>query len=313
MAQELDISLRTLYRDIAALQAQGAHIEGEPGVGYVLRPGYMLPPLMLSQEELEALVLGTRWVADRGDARLGEAAQNALTKIVAVLPKDMADEIESSGLLIPPSHGAPEGKVDLSEVRQAIRTEQTIHMNYIDLKSETTERTVWPIALGFFDHVRLLIGWCELRNDFRSFRTDRILKWQPLGQRYPKRRAVLLKQWKAMARDSLRPVAAVNPAGRGRRSTFPVRHRPAWVEAEGNPPVGDGVGVVDIGDQGVGGWCDLEERPGRGGWPGGGRFLVGLERHGGGSGLCFDGGPGCRVASGRPLARGLAFEQGLMP
>ncbi|MEI9902664.1 MAG: WYL domain-containing protein [Asticcacaulis sp.] len=70
-------------------------------------------------------------------------------------------------------------------------------MNYIDLKSETTERTIWPIALGFFDHVRLLIGWCELRQDFRSFRTDRIQAWQPLGHRYPKRRAVLLKQWKS--------------------------------------------------------------------------------------------------------------------
>ena len=196
MARELDISLRTLYRDIAALQAQGAHIEGEPGVGYVLRPGYMLPPLMLSQEELEALVLGTRWVADRGDARLGEAAQNALSKIVAVLPKDMADEIESSGLLVAPRHAGPEGKIDLADVRQAIRAEQCVAMRYIDLKSETTERTLWPIALGFFDHVRLLIGWCELRQDFRSFRTDRILHWQPLGKRYPKRRAVLLKQWK---------------------------------------------------------------------------------------------------------------------
>ncbi len=197
MAQELSISLRTLYRDIAALQSQGAHIEGEPGVGYVLRPGYMLPPLMLSPEELEALVLGTRWVADRGDARLGEAAQNALTKIVAVLPRDMADEIESSGLLVPPSLHRTESRIDLSEVRQAIRAEQRIRMNYIDLKNDTTERDIWPIALGFFDHVRLLIGWCELRNDFRSFRTDRILGWLPLGHRYPKRRAVLLKQWKA--------------------------------------------------------------------------------------------------------------------
>ena len=197
MAGELGISLRTLYRDIAALQSQGAHIEGEPGVGYVLRPGYMLPPLMLSPEELEALVLGTRWVADRGDTRLAEAAENALTKIVAVLPKDMADEIETSGLLVAPSYQKLESRIDLSEVRQAIRGEQCVAMHYVDLKNDTTERVVWPVALGFFDHVRLLIGWCELRNDFRSFRTDRILKWQPLGKRYPKRRAVLLKQWKA--------------------------------------------------------------------------------------------------------------------
>ncbi|EGF89488.1 HTH domain protein [Asticcacaulis biprosthecium C19] len=196
LARELDISLRTLYRDIAALQAQGAHIEGEPGVGYVLRPGYMLPPLMLSQEELEALVLGTRWVADRADARLGEAAHNALTKIAAVLPKDMSDDLESTGLLIAPTWPRHESTIDLGDVRSAIRAEQCVSLSYTDLKGDTTERTVWPFALGFFDHVRLLIGWCELRQDFRSFRTDRIKSWDLTGKRYPKRRAALLKAWK---------------------------------------------------------------------------------------------------------------------
>ena len=197
LARELDISLRTLYRDIGALQAQGAHIEGEPGVGYVLRPGYMLPPLMLSQEELEALVLGTRWVADRADARLGEAAHNALTKIAAVLPKDMSDDMESTGLLIAPAWPRHESIIDLGDVRSAIRSEQCVALSYTDLKGETTQRVVWPFALGFFDHVRLLIGWCEMRQDFRSFRTDRIKGWELTGKRYPKRRAALLKAWKA--------------------------------------------------------------------------------------------------------------------
>ena len=196
LARELEISLRTLYRDIAALQAQGAHIEGEPGVGYVLRPGYMLPPLMLSQEELEALVLGTRWVADRGDARLGEAAQNALTKIVAVLPKDLADEIESTGLVVAPSWQTPQPHFDIGEIRTAIRAECRVDLRYIDAKEEITERVVWPIALGFFEHVRILIAWCELRQAFRHLRADRILSWTPLGHRYPKRRAALLKAWK---------------------------------------------------------------------------------------------------------------------
>lgn len=197
LARELDISLRTLYRDIAALQAQGAHIEGEPGVGYVLRPGYMLPPLMLSQEELEALVLGTRWVADRADARLGEAAHNALTKIAAVLPKDMSDEMESTGLLVAPAWPRQESVIDLGDMRGAIRAEQCVRLTYTDLKGDATDRIVWPFALGFFDHVRLLIGWCELRQDFRSFRTDRIQSWEQTGRRYPKRRAALLKAWKA--------------------------------------------------------------------------------------------------------------------
>ena len=196
LARELEISLRTLYRDIAALQSQGAHIEGEPGVGYVLRPGYMLPPLMLSQEELEALVLGTRWVADRGDARLGAAAQNALTKIVAVLPKDLADEIETSGLLVAPSWQQPDTRLDLAEVRAAIRSECRVDVRYVDAKSETTERVVWPIALGFFEHVRIVIAWCELRQAFRHLRADRILSWTPLSNRYPKRRVALLKAWR---------------------------------------------------------------------------------------------------------------------
>lgn len=204
LARELEISLRTLYRDIAALQAQGAHIEGEPGVGYVLRPGYMLPPLMLSREELEALVLGSRWVVDRGDTRLAEAAQNALTKIVAVLPKDMADEIETSGLIVAPAWSAVESSLDLAEVREAIRGECRVDISYVDAKDEVTERVVWPVALGFFEHVRILIAWCELRQAFRHLRVDRIRTWTPLGQRYPKRRAVLLKAWKAVREEEER-------------------------------------------------------------------------------------------------------------
>jgi len=196
LARELDISLRTLYRDIGALQAQGAHIEGEPGVGYVLRPGYMLPPLMLSQEELEALVLGVRWVADRGDARLGNAAQNALTKIVAVLPKDLADEIETSGLWVVPSWSTPESRVDLGDIRAAIRSESRVEVRYTDLKEVTTDRVVWPIALGFFEHIRMVVVWCEMRQAFRHLRADRIVSWTPLENRYPRRRAVLLKAWK---------------------------------------------------------------------------------------------------------------------
>ena len=197
LARELDISLRTLYRDIGALQAQGAHIEGEPGVGYVLRPGYMLPPLMLSQEELEALVLGVRWVADRGDVRLGAAAQNALTKIVAVLPKDLADEIDTSGLLVVPSWSTPPSRIDLGDIRASIRSECRVEVRYTDLKEVTTDRVVWPIALGFFEHIRMVVVWCEMRQAFRHLRADRIVSWTPLENRYPKRRAVLLKAWRA--------------------------------------------------------------------------------------------------------------------
>src|SRR5882724_11355558 len=102
LAEALGISLRTVYRDIETLKAQGAHIDGEPGVGYVLRPGFMLPPLMFSEEEIEAIVLGSRWVSERADTPLGAAARNAIAKIAAVLPEDLRDSLEASNLLIGP-------------------------------------------------------------------------------------------------------------------------------------------------------------------------------------------------------------------
>src|SRR5712692_9960079 len=120
LAQELGVSLRTVYRDIETLKAQGARIDGEPGVGYVLRPGFMLPPLMFSEDEIEALVLGSRWVADRGDARLGAAARNALAKIAAVLPADLRDELDASALLVGPGAAIAAGDAELAAIREAI-------------------------------------------------------------------------------------------------------------------------------------------------------------------------------------------------
>ena len=117
LAAELGVSLRTLYRDIGALQAQGAGIDGEAGVGYILRPGFMLPPLMFSEDEIEALVLGSRWVADRGDARLGAAARNALAKIAAVLPADLRDELDASALLVGPGAAIAAGDAELAAIR----------------------------------------------------------------------------------------------------------------------------------------------------------------------------------------------------
>ncbi|WED44022.1 helix-turn-helix transcriptional regulator [Legionella cardiaca] len=196
LAQELGISLRTLYRDIASLQAQGAKIDGEPGVGYVLRPGFMLPPLMFSEEEIEALVLGFRWVAQRADSKLSFAAHNALTKIAAVLPSDLRYQVDTTTLLIGPSSVVATSDEELAQIRQAIRVESKILITYCDLKDNETERTIWPFALGFFDSVRIVIAWCELREEFRHFRTDRIKRLVLLNQRYPQYKQKLLKQWR---------------------------------------------------------------------------------------------------------------------
>jgi predicted DNA-binding transcriptional regulator YafY len=196
LAGELRISLRTLYRDIASLQAQGAHIEGEPGLGYVLHPGFMLPPLMFSEEEIEALVLGSRWVAKRTDHRLAAAARNGLAKIAAVLPPDLRASLDTSSLLVGSANPTATGTVDLALLRGAIRAERKLAIIYRDNAGAESARIIWPFALGFFDHVRVIAAWCETRTDFRHFRADRIADLKLLELRYPRRRTALLKEWR---------------------------------------------------------------------------------------------------------------------
>jgi predicted DNA-binding transcriptional regulator YafY len=196
LAEETGVSLRTLYRDVATLQAQGADIEGEPGMGYILKPGFLLPPLMFSEDEIEALVLGSRWVASRTDSDLSRAAANVLAKIAAVLPDDLKPKLESSNLLVPPAWSEVSDVVDLSLVRKAIRNEHIVDIGYIDASGAETQRRIWPFALGFYDRVRVVAAWCEMRNDFRNFRTDRIQSMEPQGKRYPRRKAEMLKAWR---------------------------------------------------------------------------------------------------------------------
>ncbi|MCG5243938.1 helix-turn-helix transcriptional regulator [Azospirillum doebereinerae] len=196
LAAELGVSLRTLYRDIATLQGQGAGIEGEPGVGYILRPGFLLPPLMFTEEEIEALALGSRWVVDRGDGRLAEAARNALSKIAAVLPPDRRDGLDGAALLVGPGEPMAAGDTELAAIRHAIRAERKLEIAYRDRDGSESRRTVWPFALGFFDRVRVMVAWCELRQAFRHFRTDRILALTATDTRYPRRRPAMLAAWR---------------------------------------------------------------------------------------------------------------------
>ena len=197
LAAELGVSLRTLYRDIDSLRASGAPIEGEAGIGYVLRPGFTLPPLMLAEEEIEALVLGTRWVARRTDESLGRAAENALAKIAAVLPAELGERVEASTLLVGPSRVATADPATLVAIRTAISAERRLAIRYGDEKANTTDRIIWPFALAFFDDARIVAAWCELRQDFRHFRVDRIAGLDMLAGRYPRRRRTLLSEWRA--------------------------------------------------------------------------------------------------------------------
>jgi len=196
LAQELGVSLRTLYRDIADLKAIGAHIDGEPGLGYVLSPGFMLPPLMFSAEEVEALALGLKWVERRADHELAAAATDVLAKIGAVLPPELSYKLDDSSLVVGSGFVRPLA-VELTQLRRAIREECKISIRYRDRSGSYSTRTIWPFALGYFESMRMLAAWCELRQDYRQFRLDRIETATPLGEHYPRRRHDLRKEWLA--------------------------------------------------------------------------------------------------------------------
>lgn len=196
LAAELGVSLRSLYRDIAALQALGATVEGEAGVGYVLKPGFLTPPLMFSDEEIEAIVLGSRWVAQNGDDGLADAARAALAKLIAVLPADLKAKAEATPWLVGVDDVSCPALGHMPHMREAIRAEKKVAIAYADAEGILTERTIWPFALAFFESTRIVAAWCELREDFRHFRADRIRSVTVSEQRYPRRRAQLIAQWR---------------------------------------------------------------------------------------------------------------------
>ncbi|MCE1237576.1 MAG: YafY family transcriptional regulator [Hyphomicrobiales bacterium] len=204
LAAELGVSLRTLYRDVETLRAQGADIEGEAGVGYVLSSGFLLPPLMFRDEELEALALGSRWVAEHGDPTLAAAARDLLAKIAAVLPADRRAGLEETGLLVPKRRRASAG-VGLDLLRRALREERKITLSYRDAAGSDSERTVWPVALGFFEETRVLAAWCETRAAFRHFRVDRMIAATLEEAKTPRRRRTLLAEWRRA--EGIRPTS----------------------------------------------------------------------------------------------------------
>ena len=218
LADLLGISLRTLYRDIETLRGQGADIVGDPGVGYQLRPGFMLPPMMFSAEELEAVALGARWVAAHGDPELATAARSAMDRISSALPEAPRLQVETGGLFAPDWRPVAQ-EPWLPTLRLAIREEHAVRMQYADAEGRASERVIWPFAMAFLPDMRLLAAWCELRGDFRHFRADRVLAMDDTGVRYPERRHRLLKRWREPDRQR---VAAGFAAGRGRGALIPA-------------------------------------------------------------------------------------------
>jgi len=209
MASELETSLRTIYRDVAELLAQRVPIRGEAGIGYALERGFDMPPLMLTPDEIEAAVLGAQWVMARGDPQLGRAAADLIAKIDAVIPQHLRPFLADAALSAYRPPTAAVDVIDVARLRAWIHSRGKIALSYRDEEGRQTERVVWPIAIGYFETVRLVAAWCELRQDFRHFRTDRIARAEFLGERYPTARRALHAAWrKTMPQQRARSRAA---------------------------------------------------------------------------------------------------------
>jgi predicted DNA-binding transcriptional regulator YafY len=196
LAEELEVSLRTVYRDVADLLAQRVPIRGEAGLGYVLDRSYDMPPLMLTPDELEAAVLGAQWVAQRSDPVLARAARDLIAKIATGVPESLRPFVLDATVGVPPPLETTTEALDIARVREWIRSARKLRIRYRDERGRESERTVWPVIIGYADAVRLLAAWCELRVGFRHFRTDRILDATFLDERYPGRRSELMTRWK---------------------------------------------------------------------------------------------------------------------
>lgn len=196
IAAELETSRRTVYRDITALIGQRVPIRGEAGVGYVLERGFDLPPLMLTLDEVEAVVLGSQWVIAHADPTLARAALDVLAKVAAIVPEGLRGAIDDPAVGTPPARRkTDDGWVDIGKLRSWCRQGRKLGIAYLDGAGAASERTVWPFLVGYVEGVQALMAWCELRRDFRTFRTDRLTAVDYRDERYPERRSVLRGRW----------------------------------------------------------------------------------------------------------------------
>jgi predicted DNA-binding transcriptional regulator YafY len=184
LAEWLAVSERTIYRDVADLTASGVPIDGEAGVGYRIKPGFDLPPLMFSLNEIEALTIGARFVESWGGPGLAQGARSALAKIAAALPRDKRAALEASRLFAPGFFVDPVPGERLEAMRQALAERRVARLEYKDGDGRTSQRRVRPLGLYFWGEAWSLAAWCELREDFRNFRLDRIVDLALLPERF---------------------------------------------------------------------------------------------------------------------------------
>ncbi|TCP97517.1 putative DNA-binding transcriptional regulator YafY [Sphingomonas sp. PP-F2F-A104-K0414] len=197
LAQESGVSLRTIRRDVLTLQAMGADIDAEAGVGYVLRPGFVLPPLSFTEEELHALVVGAEWVARQTDPQLAHAVSNALAKINGVLAPNMREALDNTSFYVGPTKCSAATGLDLAQCRQALREQRKMRITSMNQSGGTFELIIWPIMLGFEGTRRSVAGWCETEAAFRIFYCEHIVGAELMVDRYTRNRRTLVKEWRA--------------------------------------------------------------------------------------------------------------------
>ena len=195
LAETLEVTPRTVYRDIAALKSAGVPIDGAAGVGYIMRPGYDLPPLMFDREEVEAVAIGLQLLNRTGDQELQAAARRVAAKIANVLPQLRADELDD-GRFVVSSFGAPTA-AEMGTLRTAVRDHRRLAIVYRDERERLTERTCLPLAVVYYIEVTVLAAWCELRDDFRHFRVDRIVACHETGDSFADLAPQLRQDWHA--------------------------------------------------------------------------------------------------------------------
>ncbi len=198
IGEELGVTKRTVYRDVAALIGQGVPINGEAGVGYVLEPGFHMPPLMLTPDEIEAVTLGVLWVQTRGEPELALAAEKLITKLEAVAPDKYRTSFLQPSVSVAPV-AQPDEVLGAAAIRLAIRRRKKIALKYSDNSGQKTRRVIWPILLGYRDTSRIIAAWCEMREGFRYFRTERILEAEVLEDSIPRRMDLLRAKWRSAA------------------------------------------------------------------------------------------------------------------
>jgi predicted DNA-binding transcriptional regulator YafY len=200
LAEELEVTVRTIYRDVATLQARRVPIEGEAGVGYVLRQGFDLPPLMFTVEEIEAVTVGARLVQRLRDRELQVAARRVLDKVTVVLPESLRSHLDRPFYVSRGEAADPKG-IDIAELRGAIRDQRKMRIAYVDEKRQRTRRTIWPLAMAYYVDVTLVGAWCELRKDLRNFRVERIENARMLVDRFQDPQGKLLAQWLSLPKE----------------------------------------------------------------------------------------------------------------